>query len=132
MRAKIVLPRRLHRAIPIYGDLRKARLHQPASQFLQAIRGLRVALERIPVRPVTRKLCAALGIDPLRLISSGVMLIAHPDGDALRLALREHGIEATAIGVFTASPEKVLLNNGREDPLVPPEGDEIYRALGIR
>ncbi|MCL2545248.1 MAG: AIR synthase family protein [Clostridia bacterium] len=91
--------------------------------------GLRLRLESIPVRPVTRKLCAALGIDPLRLIASGAMLIAHPDGEALCAALREGGVEAAVIGAFTAAPERALLHDGREEPLLPPEGDEIYGAL---
>ena len=92
--------------------------------------GLRLCAERIPVRPVTRMLCGALGIDPLRLISSGVMLIAHPNGEALCETLREGDIDATVIGNFTAEPERVLIYEGREEPLLPPEGDEIYRALG--
>jgi len=92
--------------------------------------GLRLQLGDIPVRPVTRKLCEALGIDPLRLISSGVMLIAHPNGESLCAALREQGIEAAVIGEFTAAPHRVLLRGGREEPLLPPEGDEIYRAMG--
>jgi len=95
--------------------------------------GLCLRIDDIPVRPVTRKLCAALAIDPLRLISSGVMLIAHPDGEALCAALREHGIEAAVIGELTATPERILLRGGREEePLLPPDGDEIYRALGMR
>jgi len=92
--------------------------------------GLRLQLDDIPIRPVTRKLCAALGIDPLRLISSGVMLIAHPNGEMLCEALRQGGIDANLIGEFTARPERVLLSAGHKSPLLPPEGDEIYRALG--
>lgn len=92
--------------------------------------GLRVSLNRIPVRPVTRKLCAALDIDPLRMISSGAMLIAHPNGEALCATLRGQGIEAEVIGSFTASAERVTERDGREEALAPPDGDEIYRALG--
>ncbi|MCL2810283.1 MAG: AIR synthase family protein [Clostridia bacterium] len=92
--------------------------------------GLCLRLDDIPVRPVTRKLCDALGIDPLRLISSGVMLIAHPNGEMLCETLGQQEIHAAIIGEFTAGPERVLLCGQRETPLPPPEGDEIYRALG--
>jgi hydrogenase maturation factor len=91
--------------------------------------GLRLRPDTIPVRAVTRKLCAKLGLDPLRLISSGVMLIAHPDGNTLIERLREQRIEATAIGVFTAGMERLLVYDGHEEPLAPPDGDEIYEGL---
>lgn len=94
--------------------------------------GLCLRAADIPVRPVTCKLCAALGIDPLRLISSGVMLIASPNGEALCTALRAQGIEAAVIGELTAAPERQLLRDGLAEPLCPPEGDEIYRALNTR
>ena len=45
--------------------------------------GFRVFVERIPVRPATRAICAALGVDPLRLIASGALLIACPDGPSM-------------------------------------------------
>ncbi|MDR3051517.1 MAG: hypothetical protein LBU67_07325, partial [Oscillospiraceae bacterium] len=89
--------------------------------------GLRVDGDAIAVRPVTRKLCTALGIDPLRLISSGVMLFAHPDGAALCAALAAAGIEAAVIGNLLGPGEaRFALFGGRETPLKPPERDEIY------
>jgi len=91
--------------------------------------GLRLELSAIPIHPVTRKLCAALDIDPLRLISSGAMLIAHPDGEALCMALRGQGIAATVIGEFIEPPERVLLADRCASPLAPPDGDEIYKVF---
>ncbi len=92
--------------------------------------GLSIDEAAIPVRPVTRKLCGALGIDPLRLIASGAMLIAHPDGKMLCEALAEQGIEATVIGrLLPREYRRVLLCEGREQPLLPPERDEIYRIF---
>lgn len=45
----------------------------------------RVVIDRaaIPIHPATAEIAAALGLDPLRLLSSGAMLIACVDGDAL-------------------------------------------------
>lgn len=89
--------------------------------------GVRVDVDAIPVRSVTRKICGYFGIDPLRLISSGVMLMTHPDGDALCRALRAHGIEATKIGVLQQQTME-RVHKGRISPLAPPESDEIYRV----
>lgn len=90
--------------------------------------GVRVDEDAIPVRSVTRKICDHFGIDPLRLISSGVMLMTHPDGKALCAALRAHGIEATRIGVLQKEGMEQV-HSGVPAPLVPPQSDEIYRVI---
>jgi len=56
--------------------------------------------ERIPVLPETRTICDALGIDPLRLISSGCLLAATPPDlvDEALKRLRRRGYTAEAIG----------------------------------
>ncbi len=61
---------------------------------------IRAHLDRIPVFPETRRVCALLGIDPLGLIGSGSLLIAcRPAGAATLIAqLTAEGIEATDIG----------------------------------
>lgn len=89
--------------------------------------GVRVDADAIPVRSVTRKICDHFGIDPLRLISSGVMLMTHPDGEALCGALRAHGIEATKIGVLQKEGMEQV-RGGVPAPLAPPQSDEIYRV----
>ncbi len=91
--------------------------------------GVMLDADSIPLREVTRKLCAALGMDPLRLISSGALIIAHPDGAALVAALEKEGIGAAVIGALTDKGEaKILRVSGREQPLLPPDRDEIYRV----
>ncbi len=93
--------------------------------------GLKVELARVTVHPVTDKLCAALGIDALRLISSGVMLMAHPDGEGLCCALGAQGIAAAVIGTFLPpeSGRTMTLPDGSETLLAPPARDEIYRVM---
>lgn len=85
-----------------------------------------VDADAIPILPETARLCAERGIDPLRLISSGSLLVAHPDGPALVSALAERGIPAAVIGSFVTDAH-TLLRGGRTQPLDPPESDEIYR-----
>lgn len=92
--------------------------------------GLEVYLDDIPVAEETRVLCEKLGIDPLRLIGSGVLLIAYPERQPILEALTAAGIEATVIGRFLPRTEdRRQRQSGRWSELLPPEGDELYRAL---
>src|SRR5207244_10382795 len=56
---------------------------------------------RIVVRPPTRAICDTLGVDPLRLIASGALLVACGDGAAMVRGLHERGIPAAEIGQLT-------------------------------
>ncbi|NLI52919.1 MAG: hypothetical protein GX417_01185 [Clostridiales bacterium] len=82
--------------------------------------------DRIPVRKDTRALCAALSLDPLRLIGSGSLLIAVKDGGALVSALEKEGIPAACIG--RAIEGKTSFADGA--PLDEPHADELYRLYG--
>ena len=90
--------------------------------------GLAVERARIPVLPETAALCAALGLDPLRLIASGSLLIvvAEPDVDRIQQALAARGTPVARIGRVTR-PEAGLRLDGL--PFDFPECDEIARAL---
>ena len=90
--------------------------------------GIRVELARIPVLPVTQKLCAGAGVDPYRLISSGCLLMAAVNGRQIVRSLTAHGIEAAVIGAFTEEG-RVVARGGGEAPLDPPGADELYRIL---
>lgn len=79
----------------------------------------------IPLRPVTKKICDALSIDPYRLLSSGSMLIACPDGPAMCRGLAAAGIPAACIG--RAGGEGVRLAGG--GLVEPPEADELYKLF---
>ncbi|HWQ97597.1 MAG TPA: AIR synthase family protein [Clostridia bacterium] len=79
--------------------------------------------KKIPVLPETRALCAALSLDPLRLIGSGSLLIACRDGEALCAALIESGIPAAVIGRAIEGTQSFV--DG--EPLGEPHADELYR-----
>jgi hydrogenase expression/formation protein HypE len=92
--------------------------------------GFEVRVDRIPVREPTRAICAALGADPLRLIASGALLIACPDGGAMASALLANGIPASLIGVLTFEPARVLAHpDGRRESIEELGRDELYRLL---
>jgi hydrogenase maturation factor len=91
--------------------------------------GLTVEVDRIPIHPLTRRICSHFSLDPLRLISSGSMLIATHDPDVLIGELASKGILGSVIGRFTAGSELLLRAGGTESPLVPPESDELYKII---
>ena len=64
--------------------------------------GVRLDMGRIPLHPATRKAAWALGFDPLRLISSGVLLAVIPPEHVERAlgALGASGIPAAAVGTM--------------------------------
>lgn len=49
-------------------------------------------LKKIPIRQETVEICEYFDVNPYGLISSGMMLMASADGNALVLALQEAGI----------------------------------------
>jgi hydrogenase maturation factor len=94
--------------------------------------GLRVVRERIPVFPESDAICNALGIDPLKLIASGALLIVvAPDGtDSVLTALETAGIPVAVIGEVRPLIEGItIVTDGTVEPLTPPTRDEIARAL---
>jgi hydrogenase expression/formation protein HypE len=93
--------------------------------------GFRVAVSALDVREPTRQICAALGVDPLRLIASGALLIACRDAPGMLAALHEQHIPATHIGQLTPMAVGRLLihPDGREEPITELTRDELYRIL---
>lgn len=89
--------------------------------------GMELRLADIPVLPETRRMCAALEIDPYRLISSGCMLIACKNGAELAGGLKDISVPAAVIGI--AGGEGVRLSNGA--PVEPPEADELYKLFAL-
>lgn len=89
----------------------------------------------IAIRPETRQICAALRVDPLRLMSSGCLLIAadrRKSGGILR-NLRKHGIPANVIGTVTPGSRgrKLFGVDGSVKDISPSERDELYRVIEL-
>lgn len=93
--------------------------------------GVELWCDAVPVAPETEAICAALGVDPLRLISSGAMLVACGDGPAMVQHLAAHSIPAAVIGrLLEPSAGRWLVSHAGRQPLVAPERDELWRVLG--
>jgi hydrogenase expression/formation protein HypE len=80
----------------------------------------------IPVRDATRRLCAAMGVDPLRTFGSGALLAAVPEdstSEALA-ALERAGIDAAVIGTVRESGTPALYLG--EERFEEPVRDDMY------
>ncbi len=88
----------------------------------------------IPVAAATSALCKALSLDPLRLISSGALLIATPEPETVRTAITAIDVPVKIIGKVTGDGHLAMVRNlpgGGEVrmELSPPERDELWRAV---
>lgn len=89
--------------------------------------GVEVWPDRIPVREETKKICGLMGIDALRLISSGSLILTAENGMELVEKLQQAGIAATVIGKITEK-DRVMLSGGERFPLEEPKSDALYDA----
>jgi hydrogenase maturation factor len=90
--------------------------------------GMRLEAASIPIREETRLLCREWRLEPLGLLSSGVLLLtaeAEPARQALR-RLGAAGIPAARIGTVTGADGGVrLCSEGRTAPLARFDRDEL-------
>ncbi len=101
-----------------------------AAYELAAAAGLGVELEAgaIPVRDETRTICRIFHADPLKLISSGALLIACPDGPAMVEGLAGKGVPAAVIGRVTEGGFWITEGGVRRE-LEISYRDELWRIL---
>jgi len=91
--------------------------------------GFRVHYEKMPISFPVIKICDKLGLDPLRLISSGSMLITTSDSKKLLSKLKEANIEGTVIGKI-GGKKGILVKDGIEYNIFYNEKDELYKLFG--
>ncbi len=88
--------------------------------------GIEIYEDSIPVAYETQEICRVLGVDPLRLISSGSMLIVCESTDILK-ALENESIKSEVIGRIT-SKDRYIIKNGKKMPLTEPDSDQLYKV----
>ncbi|MDR0875648.1 MAG: AIR synthase family protein [Clostridiales Family XIII bacterium] len=95
--------------------------------------GAEIELTSLPFEDVTLDVCAFLGIDPLRLISSGSMLIVtRPDKEAeMTAAIEEAGAPGTVIGRVSEAADGIVLigRTGERETIGSPGPDEVYKVV---
>jgi hydrogenase expression/formation protein HypE len=95
--------------------------------------GVVIRESEIPVAEETRLICAALDVDPLKLLASGALLIVSEPGKAVEIvsALSEVGVEASVIGEVRSREEGRFLvsGDGERIPIEAIGQDELYRVI---
>lgn len=93
--------------------------------------GIEISYDKIFMHQCTKEICDYFKIDPLKLISSGTMLIVVDKNNVTTLIekLKENNISAFDIGEFTTSKEKILVKNGKRLEIMPPQSDELYKVI---
>lgn len=89
--------------------------------------GATVDADRVPVLPVTRAVADRADIDPLKLVSSGCLVVSHPEGAKLCEVYRRSGINAEVVGKMT-SGGRVVTRGGKTTLLEAPKTDELWKA----
>lgn len=93
-------------------------------------KGVKIFKEKIPLTNETKSICEVLNIDPLKLISSGSMLIISPKekADTLISELISNNINVSLIGEIIE--EGILIEDeGVIKEIFPPESDELYKVI---
>jgi hydrogenase maturation factor len=93
--------------------------------------GVLLEVDSIPIFPETADICRVLGLDPLRLLASGSLLIAAAPGTAGALAhvFSSTGIELTKIGAFLPARRGSWgVVEGKRVRLRARDRDELARA----
>jgi len=87
--------------------------------------------DKINIAEETKEICNFLNIDPLRLISSGTMLmtISSDKVEDLVLELNKKEIKASVIGEVTKEG-RYILEGDKKIEIEPPESDELYKVIG--
>ena len=93
--------------------------------------GCEIYEDKINIHNSTKIICKHYNIDPLRLISSGSMIIGVKGEklDILEESFRKEGIEYSVIGKLTDNNTKLLINNLGVHEIKPPESDELYKVI---
>lgn len=95
--------------------------------------GMRIELERIPVRPEVRAICDHVGIDPYTSISEGTLIATVRPERAVGYveACARQGIDAAVVGeIADPGSGRVLVDAAGEHELVHPGLDPFWEAFG--
>lgn len=90
-----------------------------------AKKGCIIDYEKIIVNEISKKICKYYDIEPMRLLSSGCMLIISPD----ELESEIDGIKFTKIGKITDNKDILFQKDGKIFPITEPDSDEIYKVI---
>ncbi|RUA05621.1 MAG: AIR synthase [Fusobacteria bacterium] len=95
--------------------------------------GVTIYKDKLKIYDVTSKICDFYNIDPLKLISSGSMLIvvSPKNKDLLLEKLKSANISTSEIGFFTDNIEEKFIydSHNNKSTISEPESDELYKVI---
>lgn len=95
--------------------------------------GFLIRESRIAIRPETKQICYALRVNPLRLMSSGCLLVAADKrkSSVILRSLKKNGIHAAIIGTITPRKKgrKLITRDDKMRDIRASERDELYRVI---
>ena len=91
--------------------------------------GVMVDLEKLPILQQTIEFCEFYQLNPYLLHSSGAMVIATGNGEALVFQLKRMGMEAAVVGHMTEDKARIVYLKEECRYLVPPRRDELFKCF---
>lgn len=94
-------------------------------------KGFKLWGDQVLIREETKKICKAMKINPLELISSGTLIATLPKSAAKEAVnrLKEEGIEASIIGTLTDKKTRYLLHKGEREKIETAPTDAIWSIV---
>lgn len=89
--------------------------------------GCLLDIAKIPVLPVTSKICEFFDLNPYRLISSGSMIIVTNKPQTIIDLLSNNNILCTEIGKIVENNREIIEINSQIIEMLPPQSDELYK-----
>ena len=89
--------------------------------------GFSVDMKEIPLKQETVEICEFFDLSPYSLLSTGSMLAAVRDGEAVVEELTQAGIEAAVIGQIRKGHGKILRKGEEEGFLERPDADDLMK-----
>ena len=96
-------------------------------------RGAQIWEDDIPMEPEVRKICQHFDINPMRLISSGAMVIVVPaeKKEEMLDAMERAGVACSIVGRIEEESFGIKrISKGETFDVEPPYADEIYKVVG--
>jgi hydrogenase expression/formation protein HypE len=96
--------------------------------------GYSVDARLVPIEDETKRVCEALQVDPLRLISSGMLILTvdPKNEEYVTKRIREIGVNASRIGTITGKGRNVLNLSGIAETPNEFVAEELWKALKAR
>ncbi|HHW71171.1 MAG TPA: AIR synthase [Clostridiales bacterium] len=91
-------------------------------------KSIEIHADDIPIAFVTKEICDIYDMDPLKLISSGTMIIVTPDANKLVAKLEKFGINSSIIGEVIEGTDSYIIRDGERRKIEPPEADHLIKA----